>query len=44
MRLINQIADINRDYKDNEIMNVAWIRFEDNVEVILTRYKGNDIL
>lgn len=44
LRLMNDIADIRRAYKDNEITNVAWVRSEDNVADNLTRFKGNNIL
>lgn len=41
---MNEIADIRRAYRENEINNVAWIRSQQNVADNLTRYNGNLIL
>ena len=44
LRFLNEIADIRRAYKDNEITNVAYIRSEDNIADNLTKFIGNGIL
>lgn len=44
LQLINDIADIRRAYKRNEITNVAWVRSEQNVANNFTRRNGNSIL
>lgn len=43
LRLMNEIADIRRAYRQSEITNVAWIRSEQNTADNLTRHNGNDI-
>lgn len=44
LRLMNDISDIRRAYKHNEITNVAWIHLHQNIADNLTRNKGNNIL
>lgn len=44
LRLMNDISEIRREYKVNEIDNVAWIRSAQNIADDLTRLVGNDIL
>lgn len=44
LRLMNEIADIRRAYRQNEITNIAWIRSENNIADNLTRHVGNDLL
>lgn len=44
LRLMNDISEIRRAYKSNEITNVAWIKSAQNIADNLTRFHGNDIL
>lgn len=44
IRLMQEIADIRRAYRQNEITNIAWIRSEQNIADNLTRLRGNAIL
>lgn len=44
LRLMNDISEIRRAYRANEIDNVAWIRSEQNIADDLTRLIGNGIL
>jgi len=44
LRLMNEISDVRRAYREREITNVAWIRSEQNIADNLTRSNGNDIL
>jgi len=44
LRLMNEISDIRRAYRDNEITNVGWIRSEQNIAENLTRLVDNKIL
>ena len=44
LRLRNEIADIRRAYRVNEIKNTGWIRSEQNAAGNLTRHHGNAIL
>lgn len=41
---MNDISEIRRAYKSNEITNVAWIKSAQNIADNLTRFHGNDIL
>lgn len=44
LRLMNDIADIRRAYRVNEITNIGWARSKQNVADNFTRHVGNDIL
>jgi len=44
LRLMNEIADIRRAYRQNEITNIAWIRSERNIADNFTRHVGKDLL
>lgn len=44
LRLMNDIADIRRAYRVNEITNIAWVRSAQNIADNFTRHVGNDIL
>lgn len=44
LRLMNEISDVRRAYKDGEITNVAWVRSAQNIADNFTCMKGNDIL
>lgn len=44
LRLMNNISEIRRAYKENKIDDVAWIRSEPNIADDLTRLVGNSIL
>ena len=44
LRLMNEIGDIRRAYRVNEITNTGWIRSEQNAADNLTRHHGNAIL
>ena len=44
MRLMNDIADVRRAYRPNEVENIAWIRSKHNIANNLTRRIGNPLL
>ena len=44
LRLMNDISDIRRAYRQNEITNVAWVSSKQNIADNLTRLDGNSIL
>lgn len=42
--LMNDIADVRRAYRVNEINNIGWVRSKQNVVDNFTRHTGKDIL
>lgn len=44
LHLMNDMSEIGRAYRNNEITNVAWIKISQNIAKNLTRLNGNQIL
>lgn len=44
LRLMNDVTDICRAYRVNEINNIGWVRSKQNIADNFTRHTGNDIL